>query len=145
MKGPLAALPVWSILMAAPQGAAPQEPFQLIVNVANPVVEIPSSEVADLFLRTRREWKNGSPAQPVDQSLSSPVRLQFGRNVLRQSRGEIQDYWLKRMFAGREVPPPVRESDTAVIEYVRTNSGGIGYVSAPAPLPAGVKPVRVVR
>jgi hypothetical protein len=49
------------------------------------------------------------------------------------------------MFSGREVPPPVRDSDTAVIEYVRANSGAIGYIAPSATLPNGVKPLRVVQ
>lgn len=145
MRGPLAVLPVWGILVTVPPGPAPQDTFQIIVNATNPVEVLPSAAVADLFLRTRREWDNGSPALPVDQSLSSAVRIQFVRDVLGQSRGEIQDYWLRRMFSGREVPPPVRESDSAVIDYVRANAGAIGYVSGPINLPAGVKHVRVAR
>lgn len=145
MRGSLAAVPLWTVLVTAPLSPAAQEPYQLIVNAANPVVELPTGDVARLFLRTTRTWKNGVPAQPVDQSLSSPVRMQFVKQVLGQTRGEVQDYWLKRMFSGTEVPPPVRDSDVAVIEYVRANSGGIGYVAGSGPLPTGVKPVRVVR
>lgn len=145
MKGPLAALPLWSILLAAPPGPSPQEPFQVIVNAQNPVAELASDEVQRLFLRTARTFRGGPPAQPVDQSLSSPVRIQFAREVLGQTRGEVQDYWLKRMFSGREVPPPVLGSDQDVIEFVRANEGGIGYVSPSGALPAGVKPVRLAR
>ena len=145
MRGPLAAVPLWTALVTAPLSPVTHEPFHLIVNAANPVVELPSSDVARLFLRTTRTWKHGVPAQPVDQSLSSPVRMQFVKDVLGQTRGEVQDYWLKRMFSGNEVPPPVRDSDGAVIEYVRANSGGIGYVGSGGALPEGVKVVRVVR
>lgn len=145
MTGRLAAVPLWAAVLTAPLSPAAATPFQLIVNAENPVGQLGSDDVARLFLRTTRTWKHGVAAQPVDQSLSSPVRLKFVKDVLGQTRGEVQEYWLKRMFAGHEVPPPVRESDTAVIEYVRANSGGIGYVAASAALPDGVKPLRVVQ
>ena len=145
MTGRLAAVPLWAALATAPLSPAAPTPFQLIVNSENPVGELPSGDVARLFLRTTRTWRHGVPAQPVDQSLSSPVRMQFVKDVLGQTRGEVQEYWLKRMFSGREVPPPVRESDTAVIEYVRANSGAIGYVDPAVALPNGVKTLRVVQ
>ena len=39
----------------------------------------------------------------------------------------------------------MRDSDTAVIEYVRANSGAIGYVDPAVALPNGVKTLRVVQ
>jgi ABC-type phosphate transport system substrate-binding protein len=41
------------------------------------------------------------------------------------------------------VPPPVRPSDSAVLDFVRATPGGIGYVSASASLPSGVKALAV--
>ena len=35
----------------------------------------------------------------------------------------------KKIFSGRGVPPPEKESDEEVLEYVSKNAGAIGYVA----------------
>jgi hypothetical protein len=44
----------------------------------------------------------------------------------------------QRIFAGRGLPPPELESDEAVLRYVRSRPGAVGYVSERAEL-GGVK------
>jgi ABC-type phosphate transport system substrate-binding protein len=130
-------------------GAAPAAPdagaYRIIVNGANPASELNVQDVARLFLKTVRRWDSGAAVQPVDQTLTSPVRQTFTREVLGQTSGQLQEYWLRQTFSGRDVPPPVRASDGAVVDYVRATEGAIGYVTAGATLPSGVKAVTVVK
>ena len=135
-----------TMAVAAPTALASSESsYRVIVNRANPAEQLAAQDVARLFLKTTRRWDSGAAAQPVDQTLTSPVRQQFTRDVLGQTPGQLQEYWLRQTFSGREVPPPVRPSDTAVVEFVRGTEGAIGYVSADLVLPLGVKTVTVVR
>src|SRR6185503_1062255 len=131
--------------VAAPAAPDAAGSYRIIVNGANPASELNVQEVARLFLKTVRRWDSGAAVQPVDQTLTSPVRQTFTREVLGQTSGQLQEYWLRQTFSGREVPPPVRASDEAVLEYVLGAEGAIGYVSAGVSLPAGVKAVTVVR
>jgi ABC-type phosphate transport system substrate-binding protein len=133
--------------LAAPPLAAPAPPvaYQVVVNTANPRGEIPAQELARIFLRTVRRWDSGAAVVPVDQTLTSPVRQAFTRDVLGQTPGQIQEYWLRQTFSGGTVPPPVRATEAAVLEHVRATEGAIGYVSTASPLPAGVKAVAVLR
>jgi len=127
-------------LAAAPSGSAE---YVIVVHEANPVAEIRADDLARLFLRTVRRWESGTAVEPVDQSLSSLLRNRFSREVLGKTPGQLQEYWLRETFSGRELPPPVRASDAAVLDYVRASEGAIGYVSAAASLPLGVKTVVV--
>jgi ABC-type phosphate transport system substrate-binding protein len=101
--------------------------------------------VARIFLKRKREWNEGRPILPVDQSAASPTRGLFCREVLGMSLGEVRDYWTKIVLSGRDVPPPVQGGDANVMEFVRSQPGAIGYVSGEADLPSGVKAVEVVQ
>jgi hypothetical protein len=52
----------------------------------------------------------------------------------------VKQRWLRLMPGGRR-PPLTKTSDDEVIDFVATEPGGIGYVSASAHLPAGVSQV----
>ena len=147
MRNVVATLALVATATAVPTALASSDVtgFRVIVNRANPADQIAVQDVARLFLKTTRRWDSGAAAQPVDQTLTSPVRQQFTREVLGQTPGQLQEYWLRQTFSGREVPPPVRPTDTAVVEFVRGTEGAIGYVSVDLVLPSGVKAVTVVK
>lgn len=121
------------------------EDYVVIVNAANEVTEIRAELVARMFLRKVRQWRGGQTAVPVDQSLATPVRMSFSRNVLGMTGGEVREYWMKRTLSGGEVPPAVRSSEREVLELVRAEPGAIAYVAAGSKLPAEVKAVKVTQ
>jgi hypothetical protein len=79
---------------------------------------------------------------PVDQLEEAAVRDGFNREIHRKSGTAIRAYWQQRIFSGRDVPPPEKESDANVILFVRRHPGAIGYISTAWPA-AGVKTVAV--
>jgi ABC-type phosphate transport system substrate-binding protein len=109
---------------------AQQPAFAVIVNPANPVNALPASGVSRMFLKESTEWPNGWPVAPVDQAPSSPVRVAFSEKVLGRSVRSIKSYWSQQIYSGRGVPPPERDSDAAVVQFVKANRGAIGYVTA---------------
>jgi hypothetical protein len=54
----------------------------------------------------------------------------------------VRQYWLQRIFAGHDVPPPEVGSDALVVRFVAAHAGAVGYVS-PAAVLNGVKIVHV--
>lgn len=126
-----------------PAAAGDGPGYRLIVNAANPLATLRREDAAKLFLERNAVWKHGPPADPVDQSATSPVRQGFSTEVLGQPVAGIENYWRKRMLERREAPPKVKTSDDEVIAYVAKSPGGIGYVSAAANLPPSVKEIRV--
>ncbi len=129
------------LLADAARRAAPS--MRVVVNEANPVSSLSRDELCDRFLKKVSSWADGTLVLPVDQVEDAPVRDTFTREILRKSSSAVRAYWQQRIFSGRDIPPPQKDDDAAVLAFVRRNRGAIGYVSAAAPL-AGVK-VIVVR
>jgi len=129
-------------------GVAPQAPqgagFQVIVNSANPVSALTQGDIERLFLKQRTSWDGGLAVEPVDQPARSAVREAFSEAALGRSPRAVIVYWQRQIFSGRDVPPRELESDDAVVEYVRTHAGAVGYVS-PGGAVSGVKSVEIRR
>jgi ABC-type phosphate transport system substrate-binding protein len=118
--------------------AAGEGSYRIVVNPANPASAVERAELARLFMRKVSTWPDGTPAAAVDQPRTAPVRSAFSRDVHNKDVNSVVAYWATLVYAGRELPPPVRRSDEEVLEFVRQTPGAIGYVSADAPID-GVK------
>ena len=120
--------------------------FRVIVHASNPVDALPQDDVAKMFRRQEKAWKewDGGPrVEPVDQKWSAPVRVSFTQRVHGSSPREIRTYWHRQIFSAREAPPLQRDTDEEVIDFVASTPGGIGYVTADTKLPATVKELRI--
>ncbi len=117
--------------------------FVVIVHPAIQGDELPKVILSAIFLRRAPRWEDGQDVRPVDQSMSSPLRAAFTAAVLDMSVNGVQRYWSDEIRKGVE-PPPVKSSDAAIIDYVASTPGAIGYVSAGAPVPGAVKTMRIV-
>jgi ABC-type phosphate transport system substrate-binding protein len=108
--------------------------FRVITHPNNPFGSVSREFVADAFLKKASRWQDGEAIQPVDLRADAPVRRSFSDSVLKRSVSAVKIYWQQRIFSGRGVPPPELDSDQAVIAYVASRRGGIGYVSEGAKL-----------
>lgn len=122
------AFAAWTSSLAAQQPATMA--VVVIVNPSNPLNTLPATGVSRMFLKESTQWPNGWPVAPVDQAPSSAVRVMFSDKVLGRSVRSIKSYWSQQIFSGRGVPPPERDSDAAVVQFVKANRGAIGYVTA---------------
>ena len=136
----LTALLVALVVMVA-RPASAQE-FKVIVNSANSTADLPAAVVGKLFLKETAKFPNGTPAMPVDQAKTSPVRAAFSKSVIGRPVGAVETYWQQQIFSGKEVPPAAKASDDDVIAFVKSTPGAIGYVNAGAAT-AGVKVIDV--
>ncbi len=122
---------------AAPAAAQPAPPgFVVIVNAAGPA-SVSRAELSRAFLKT------GGALLAVDLGKNAEARAAFSRAVLGRPTSAVATYWQQQIFAGRDVPPPEKGSDAAVVAFVRANPLAVGYVSAAAALPPGVRRVDV--
>ena len=86
----------------------------------------------------------GESSRPVEgEEIVQPAREEFSQAVIGKSTAEVKAYWQTVIFSGRGVPPMEAPSEQAVVQFVRTTPGAIGYVSATTPLAQGVRAVRV--
>jgi ABC-type phosphate transport system substrate-binding protein len=137
-----AALALAAALLASAAGAQ-EAAYKVIINAANPATSLKREQVAQLFLNRKVAWSHGPAGDAVDQSMTSPVRDAFSREVLGMPSMGVQNHWRKRLLETKEFPPLVKATDADVITHVAKVAGGIGYVSASTTLPATVKVLQV--
>jgi len=86
-------------------------------------------ELALIYRRKKLFWDNGARVIPVNLPAAHPLRLRFSRLVLGVLPEEMEAYWNAQYFHGI-APPYVLASEEAVLQFVATTPGAIGYVSA---------------
>lgn len=126
-------------LADAPGDESPAPAFQLIVHVSNPVDTLTREEVAAFFLLADADWASGARVEPVHQAAGSPIRAAFEQAVHGKSAAAVAQHWEKRAVQGRSTPAPELDGDDAVMDWVRSREGAIGYVSPNAFRRSGVK------
>jgi ABC-type phosphate transport system substrate-binding protein len=126
------------------QVAAPLAGVAVLVHGEEVTGELDPSEIRRIFLLRQRFWSDGTPVAPVNLPAASPLRETFSRLVLGQSTRDLAEYWKDLYFHGTQ-PPPVLDSEEAVLLYVARTRGAIGYVSlsflSGVSLPSGVRVV----
>ena len=130
------------VLLVAGARPSAEPGLRVVVNEANPIASLSREELSELFLKKTTGWPDGQLVVPVDQLEDSEAREAFNRDIHHKSGGAVKNYWQQRIFSGRDVPPPEKDSDAAVIAFVKRHRGGIGYVMSPLVYGVRVVPVR---
>jgi ABC-type phosphate transport system substrate-binding protein len=104
--------------------------LRVIVHPEVAATKVDRKFVTDAFLKKRTRWGDDQLIRPVDLGASSSVRRRFSDDILGRSIDAVRRYWNQQVFSGRGVPPPQVENEAAVVEYVLTHPGAIGYVTA---------------
>ncbi len=130
------------VVLAICSAEATAQSYRVIVNESNTVSSISQKDLAMVFLKKRKKWDNDTRVMPVDQKANAKVRETFSMEVFKKKVAVIRSYWQKAMFSGMAAGPDEKNSDLDVIEYVKHNKGGIGYISTATPI-SGVKVISV--
>ena len=125
-----------ALCLLAPARRAAAQGYVVVVNAAGPAA-ISKAELSNVFL------KKSTKLAPVDQSKGAAVRDAFSKAVLGRPASAVTTYWQQQIFAGKDVPPPEKGDDAAVLAFVKSTPNGVGYVAAGTELGAGVKAVTV--
>ena len=139
MKKSLSALLLLLILAAVPAAAAD---FQLVANNSVPASSLTKSAVSAIFLKKTLKWEDGTPIVVADQNDKSPVRDAFTTFVHGKSVAAIKSFWQQQIFSGRDVPPVEQTTDAAILAFVRSTPGAVGYIGARTAA-SGVKIIEV--
>jgi ABC-type phosphate transport system substrate-binding protein len=118
--------------------------YRIIVHPGVKGSQIPRATLSSIFLKQAPRWGDGSPVQPVDQSMRSPIRQSFAADVLQRPLVEVQIFWTRRMATG-VTPPPVKQTDEEIVAYVAATPGSIGYVSSTLELPDSVRSITIIQ
>ena len=121
-----------SMAPARPAIAADPIAYQVIVHSTNPTTTLTKRQASRLFQKKTKTWDHGPKVVPVDQKRSSRTRRSFSTHVMGKSVSAMKSYWQQQIFSGRGVPTKNKSNDAAVVVYVSSNPGAIGYVSIDA-------------
>lgn len=102
----------------------------VVVNVRSGVAAMSRNEVVNLFFGRSRQFFNGLEAQPVDLVDSHPDRARFYQALVGKDTAQVEAYWSRQVFTGKNRPPPRLTSAEEVVKWVVGNPGGIGFVDA---------------
>lgn len=116
------------LALALPAAAASELPFAVIAAPGATDHRLTRESVALIFKRKQNYWENGTRIQPVNLPPAHPLRQAFSRAILGRSPEALEDYWREMYFHG-VLPPHVLASEEAVVLFVRSTPGAIGYVS----------------
>ena len=122
-------------------GDAEEPGFLLVVHADNPAESLSRDRVAALFLLAQQTWDGDLAVEPVGQVAGTTAHGAFSREIHGKSSAAVKRDWLEADVAGRRVERLV--DDAAVLEWVRSRPGAIGYVSRKAALGTGVKAIAV--
>ncbi len=131
-----------AVLLAVTPATVFAQTYKVIVHPDAGVAEMSSAAVGNVFLKKDRALPGGVAAMPVDLPPSSSVRDAFSRTVVGRPPAAVVTFWQQQIFSGKETPPPQKGTDAAVVEFVKSTPGGIGYVSEGASTD-GVKVVKI--
>ncbi len=120
-----------AIMLSAPALQTTQDTaFVVIVNKANPVKTLPLLELRRIFMKQTRMWPHAESIVPVDWDATSPIREGFSQRVLARSVREMADYWVQQSVTQGLSPPSTQRSTRALLRFVASVPGAIGYVPA---------------
>jgi ABC-type phosphate transport system substrate-binding protein len=86
-------------------------------------------DVANIYLRKRRFWNDGTPIVPLNQDPGGAMRERFSSRVLGAASADFASYWNEQYFQG-VFPPATLSSTAAVKRYVAADANAIGYIEA---------------
>ena len=97
--------------------------------ISNSDLNIDASALKGVFLG-ETQFSGSTKLEVTDNSSAQTV---FLTKVMGMDKVKYDSLWIKKSFRDGLSQPPVRNSDSEVIEFVKKTSGAIGYViSAPS-------------
>lgn len=109
----------------------------MIASPQVPDTAISIKQLADIYALKKTYWSNQTLMVPINREAGSNERDNFSEIVFKISALELSEFWNKLRFEGKQ-PPLTQISDHAVLGFVRSVPGAIGYINANQQ-PTGVK------
>jgi ABC-type phosphate transport system substrate-binding protein len=104
----------------------------VIVSVNNPntYTGLEKGEIERIFLGKTSRFPDGSAATAYGLPKGSAERQAFARRYLGRSESQLNSYWARRVFAGKQQPPKTTNNATEMKQKVAGNPNAIGYLDS---------------
>ena len=131
-----------ALMMLARAADAAQPQIAVITAPDGPQLALDQNTLRNVYLKKIFVDGKGQRLTPVNLPSGSPMRVAFSHALLHMDDSQLQDYWDQQYFQGVS-PPYVLGSADAVVRFVATTPGAIGYV-APCQVDASVHVVLTI-
>jgi len=107
---------------------------QVVVIANNNVRDTSASkaDIRDVFMGASSNLKSGSRVLPILLK-GGPAHVEFLVLFIGRSDAGFQSSWKSQVFSGQCSMPRTADSEKAMVEYVETTPGAIGYVLKTTP------------
>lgn len=110
---------------------SPEQSLAIVVNRANPVDNLPFSELRKIFLGRRSHWPSGRRIAVAMLDYGQPERETVLERIYQMDENGYRNYFLRGMFRGDVfMSPKTLASPTIVRKFVFNAPGAIGYLRA---------------
>ena len=90
---------------------------------------VTSSDLENIFLGKKTSLPSGQKVKVVTLK-NGETHDTFLSSYVNKSASQFSAFWKRKIVDGTGIPPKSFESETDLIEYVKSNSGTIGYISS---------------
>ena len=109
-----------------------------VVVIGNPNVPSLDAKTIERIYTGRVIEVSGVAVTAVNAGIGSAVRTKFLQDYLNEDEEKYAAYWIVRRYIGKGTPPREITGPSAVVDFVRSTPGAIGYVEE-SDVRAGVK------
>lgn len=115
----------------------------LIAHNSLPTDSIDKTLAANIFLGKAFALPDGTRLIPLERPKSDPAKAVFHKNVTGRSLSQLNAYWSRLIFTGKNPPPTEVDEDEEVVSLILGNQNLIGYIQRES-LTDGVKVVLTI-
>ncbi|MDT8999538.1 phosphate ABC transporter substrate-binding protein [Paucibacter sp. APW11] len=101
----------------------------VIVHPSN-AAALDDESISKIFLGQTKTFPGGAEAVPVDQKEGAAAREDFNGKVLKKTSSQLKALWARQIFTGGAKPPKEVDGDDAVLKFVASTPGAIGYIES---------------
>lgn len=126
----IAALTLLALAASCPATGADAVRLVVIASAAQPLKLAPDRDtLRNIYLKKIFIDDDGRRLIPVNLPPGTPLRALFASRLIGMGEAQLADYWNRQYFQGVS-PPYVLASQQAVVRFVATTPGAIGYIAS---------------
>lgn len=125
---------------AAP-ASTQQGALAVVVHRSNPISNLSSSALREIFLKRKERWKDGKSVMVINWKARLAPRIAFDQTLLGLSPERAAAHWINRRIRGQGMPPASFKSHLIIRAIVSRHPEAIAYL----PLAAVTPSLKVVK
>ena len=116
------------VVLAVSHQAYAQE-IAVIANKSVGVTSIDAGKLASAYSLSMSEWSSGTAVKIGNYRAADELKAKF-YGAMKTSETELKKVWMKKKLGEGKETPTLVNSEDEMVEFVKSSSGAIGFVSA---------------